>query len=528
MPLLSEPLLLWPTADSVRVVWFSEGRSRNHHVRAGRNLERQIPAVSRRLPHLGEDARSHVGDQRGQGELYKQIHRRDIHRHEAVVDGLVAGERLPYRVVGEVEGQHTTSDIYELAAAPAPGTPLRILLTSDHQILPMVAANLEKVAETVGRVDAVFFAGDLVNVPDRASEWFDDNRGNAFFACLQGRAHYPLGGRVWRGGEILQYAPIFPCIGNHEVMGVATGTEALNLSFARPHQAAIDLGFPETHLEAESFNSWSYEAIFCAAPYYAVSIGDVRLVSLYATRIWRSPEPGTRGKYCEHPEDLAYLSRWGHGEFIFEPLYAGSAQYAWLERELASVPFRKARWRVVMLHHPVHGLGGNIVPPYTDPHPHIERDGSGQVTAVRYSYPKAQDVLIRDLQPLLEAHGVQLVLFGHCHLWNRFTSGSTHYLETSNVGNTFGAYPPGRPRSPLPAGDDYQPTGDPNGLEPVVPTLAPLVDAEGRTQPYLASNEITAFSILESATGTVTSYRFDTRKPDNPVVAFDAFRLKAL
>jgi len=44
---------------------------------------------------------------------------------------------------------------------------LKILLTSDHQLKPMTAANLQKVVETVERVDAVFFVGDLVNVPDR-------------------------------------------------------------------------------------------------------------------------------------------------------------------------------------------------------------------------------------------------------------------------------------------------------------------------------------------------------------------------
>ncbi|WP_256997522.1 hypothetical protein [Gloeobacter morelensis] len=42
MPLLSEPLLLWPTADSVRVVWFSEGQGNHHHVRAGQNLKQLI------------------------------------------------------------------------------------------------------------------------------------------------------------------------------------------------------------------------------------------------------------------------------------------------------------------------------------------------------------------------------------------------------------------------------------------------------------------------------------------------------
>jgi len=48
------------------------------------------------------------------------------------------------------------------------------------------------VVKTVERVDAVFFVGDLVNVPDRASGGFDDKRGGALFPCLQGRANYEL------------------------------------------------------------------------------------------------------------------------------------------------------------------------------------------------------------------------------------------------------------------------------------------------------------------------------------------------
>ena len=66
-------------------------------------------------------------------------------------------------------------------------------------------------------------AGDLVNIPDRASEWFDDNRGGAFFPALQGRANYKIAkNRVktaYTGGEIIQEAPIFTALGNHEVMG---------------------------------------------------------------------------------------------------------------------------------------------------------------------------------------------------------------------------------------------------------------------------------------------------------------------
>ena len=93
-----------------------------------------------------------------------------------------------------------------------------------------------------------------------------------------------------------------------------------------------------------------------------------------------------------------------------------------------------------MWHHPVHSLGGNVVPAYTDPVPVIERDAAGQVRRVRYEYPMQADYLMQDVIPLIEKAGVQLVLYGHCHLWNRFFSDAgTHYLETSNVGNSYGA-----------------------------------------------------------------------------------------
>ena len=71
----------------------------------------------------------------------------------------------------------------------------------------------------------------------------------------------------------------------------------------------------------------------------------------------------------------------------------------------------------------------------------------------------------------------------------------------------------------------YVAQGDPNGLEPMMPTIAPLQNESGQPLPYIASNDITAFSILDTGTGTVSSYYFDTRKPGSEVVKFDEFRL---
>jgi Calcineurin-like phosphoesterase len=542
--LLSDPFLQLPTNDSIRVVWFTEFEGTNHRVIYGSNLEQSAPATTTKLSRVREDAKSKVTS------AYEQITPRDIWRHEAEVSGLTPGQRVPYQVISFKNHEEIKSDRFTLSPNPQPNTPLKILLTSDHQLMPMVAANLQKVVETIGRVDAVFVAGDLINIPDRASEWFDDSRGGAFFPCLQGRANYTLEKdgikTVYRGGQLIQNVPLFPAIGNHEVMGRFSNKKSLNDQFddsfprrqaetyKRESNPQVD---EETEIKNNSFNTDTYEEIFSLPQtssgekkYYAVTFGDIRLVVLYVTNMWRSPslEPTVRGRFQEREKDVNNPENWGHGQIIFEPIAKGSSQYQWLEKELQSQEFQQAKYKIVMFHHPVHTLGGNIVPPYTDPVAKIEYAPDKSIKSVRYEYPKKDDYIIHDLMPLLESAGVQFVFYGHSHLWNRFVSSNRiHFLESSNVGNSYGAHV-GENKRPIPTGDlnlDYAAIGDPNGLEPVVPTIAPLLDENGRSLPYIASNDITVFSILDTSNGMVSSYRFDTRKPDSKVVIFDEFTI---
>jgi len=540
--LLTDPFLQLPTAMSVRVVWFTEFAGSKHLVAWGENLKQTAVATTTKLSHIREDQNSRVGKQTQDRQIYQQPVRRDIWRHEAEVVGLTPGKRIPYRVtsVGE-NGDLVSSKIFTLAPAPILGIPLKILLTSDHQLKPMTTANLQKVVETVGRVDAVFFAGDLVDIAARASEWFDDNRGNAFFPSLQGRGRYEIefnGVQTsYTGGEIIQHAPMFTSIGNHEVMGRFGRSDGLGGEFndAIPRAVAKKL-YGENSLKKNSFNTDTYEEIFTlpeskegGETYYAVSFGDVRLVVLYAANMWRTPnlDATARGKYREREEDLKTPVEWGYGQHIFEPISKGSQQYNWLVQELKSPEFKGAKYKVVMFHYPPHSLGDNIVPAYTDPVQTIERDDHGNIKAVRYEYPLDADYLIRDVIPELEAAHVQLVFYGHSHLWNRFDSHSgMHFLETSNVGNTYGAFLGEKQRN-VPVGyhEDYVKLGDPNALKPVIPTISPLRE-DGKAVSYVASNEITVFSIFDTATGTISSYRFDTHKPDSEVIKFDEFPLK--
>ncbi|TFI53530.1 metallophosphoesterase [Mastigocladus laminosus UU774] len=537
--LLTDPFLQLPTPNSVRVVWFTEFAGNKHLVFYGENLATKVLATTTKLSRTREDQQSRVANQTQDGQIYQHPVLRHIWRHEAEVTGLIPNTKIAYQVTSVREdNQSVSSDVFSLAPTPVPNTPLKILLTSDHQIKPMVAANLQKVVETIGQPDAVWFAGDLANIPDRASEWFDDHRGGAFFPCLQGCANYQLEHNgiktSYTGGEIIQHAPMFTCIGNHEIMGRYGKTGNLNEEFndTIPRTAALKL-YGEKSLKENSFNTDTYEEIFTLPDrktYYATSLGDVRLVVLYATNMWRyiTNEGNYKGKYGEPELELNNPENWGYGQHIYEPIAKGSEQYNWLVQELNNPEFKQAKYKVVMLHHPPHTLGDNIVPAYTDPVQIIERDEAGNIQAVRYEYPKQADYIIRDVLPLLELAEVQLVFFGHSHLWNRFCSPSgMHFLETSNVGNSYGAAYGEITRKNLPPWEsqDYVPSGDPWGLEPVTPTIAPILAENGQPMPYISSNEITVFSIFDTATGTVSSYRFDTREPDSEVIKFDEFSL---
>ncbi|MBW4592555.1 MAG: metallophosphoesterase [Brasilonema angustatum HA4187-MV1] len=540
--LLTDPFVQLPTATSVRVVWFTEFAGYGHIVTYGENLAQTAIATTTQLRRTREDQNSRLENQTQDGQVYQHPVQRDIWRHEAEITDLTRDTRVSYRVTSVREdGESVSSNVFTLAPKPSPGKPLKILLTSDHQIKPMVAANLQKVVETIGRVDAVWFAGDLVNTPDRASEWFDDHRGGAFFPCLQGRANYEMNSdgvkTIYTGGEMIQYAPMFTCIGNHEIMGRRDhGSLDDEFDATIPRTLALKL-YGQESLKDNSFNTDTYEEIFTlpqsqegGKTYYALSFGDVRLVVLYATNMWRTPHLNAeaRGRYREREKDFNTPENWGYGQHIYEPIAKGSTQYNWLVQELNSPEFKQAKYKVVMFHHPPHTLGGNIVPAYTNPVQIIERDVDGDIKAIRYEYPKNADYLIRDVVPLLEAAGVQLVFYGHSHLWNRFCSQSgMHFLETSNVGNSYGAaWSDNKREVPVGYKEDYAELGDPYGLEPVVPTIVPLLGEDGKPMPYIASNDITVFSIFDTGTATVSSYRFDVRKPDSEVIKFDEFRLK--
>ena len=559
--LLTEPFLQLPEETSVHVVWFTESDEQPTTNKVllyenGKDAEptREITANATAMSRIRGGSTDKTKD--------TSSIVRHIWRHEAVIDNLPEyygeeDEKIPYRVVSD----DARSEIYTLQAQAQPGTPMKILLTSDIQTKNMCAANIQKVYETVGPVDAILADGDIVDVADRAYDWFDAD--SSFFRVMQGTTDRTIGGAQYTGAPLMQNAPTYAAIGNHEVMGRYSDTAALSAQFNDPTTRAyaeelynrvnndedpnnnVSEADKEQFIQDHSFNTTSWEEVFTLPEsdtgderYYAVTIGDVRVIVLEVARIWRGNTVGTKSKYSEVPG--ASEEEYGFGQHIFEPIGEDSDQLAFLKDELQSDEFQNAKYKMVMYHWQFHSLGGNQIPAYTDPVPSKVTDPVSKKEMTIYDYPLAEDYLANNVEPLLEQYGVDMVFNAHSHLWNRFqTESGMNILETSNNGNTYnafldtmsrtGAWPSafnsGDSRASLAEKwkkDNYVLQGDPYGLSPIAPNLAELPNATA-DEPYLMSNSVTAFSVLDTGTGTVDSYYFDTSKPDSQVVKFDSF-----
>lgn len=574
--LLSDPFLQLPTADSVRVVWFTEITGGEHIVLIGDGIEsltapqvatgdygsaRILTAQTITLSRTAEDSGSRLPEDRLPAEE-DGIVARPIQRHEAHVTEL-STERTPYRVASVVNGEAAVSAVYTLAPSLPAGSGAYLMLTSDHQAMQNTPTNIELAAATMrehagGELDAVVLAGDLVNHPDRASEWFDESRGSAFFPVLQGHgAREDRGGHIGVGAAVIQNTPLFPAIGNHEVQGRRDGMSNLGESFGNPTPREVAakeydrLGISEdreTWIENNSFSSRTYEEIFTLpenpqghSRWYATTIGNVRLITLYHTRIWRGteadPEPGDRevgSRYQEAADALDRPLERGYGEFLFESIAPGSDQFEWLQAELESPERKACAYTVVQMHEGPHGLGDNLSPHFVDPEEVQELDEAGNLVGIRYEYDNARNNFLHHVCPMLEKAGVQLVLNGHSHLWNRFvaTNGITHYLEGSNTGNTYGAYTTRNQQArhvpPAPwIVENYPEFDNPGGLEPQVPNIEPYTFDEGDPMPYVSDNLVMAFQLFDSHTGELSTWSAPVAEPTATPKLIDRVTLQA-
>jgi len=142
--------------------------------------------------------------------------------------------------------------------------------------------------------------------------------------------------------------------------------------------------------------------VFRFAPCY-VSIGNHEGNSRWFKHFLPYPgtvEGGNPGHY--------YSYTYGNAAFAAFDNYcdfkSGSAQYAWLERTLASDAFRRATWRIVYCHEPAYSVGWKGWPGNSNVEKHI--------------------------LPLLEKYGVDMFIAGHTHSYERgVLNGVVHIIN---------------------------------------------------------------------------------------------------
>jgi hypothetical protein len=315
----------------------------------------------------------------------------------AHLEGLEPGMTYSYRITSvSASGFRKSMGGYYFRTAPPAGGPLRFVLLSDLQLRAQIQPTVLLAGQQAP--DLIIFSGDMVNDPRKAGEWFTvpgtkEENNKRFFNVMQ---------QIDGGARLLQYAPIYPSPGNHEIDQQDLLSNRAECTREKLSMSIYMQLFRTLYPEQESGAGGKH--------WYSADFGDLHIVSLSLNR-W-----------------FSWAATLKPGWFLFDTIGAGSAQYGWLQADLKSVDRRRYIW--VTQHWHMFNRATDIDVPYTDPAPSAENP---EVMV----YDKSADYLMRDLKPLYERWGVNGVSFGHSHVYERYRIGGVNYIEAASIGNTY-------------------------------------------------------------------------------------------
>jgi len=319
-----------------------------------------------------------------------------VYQQIACLKGLQPGTRYYYRAVSEGQSEKKITPGYHFNTAPLPGHPLKFILLSDLQLAAQGAGTVKMAGQQ--NADFIIYNGDFTNTPAKAGEWFTvpgtrEENSRRWFNVMQ---------QTQEDCQLLQYLPIFPSPGNHEIdqqelLDDKTKTDREDLSLRIYLQLFRPL-YPRQQYWPDG-KHW-----------YSVDYGDMHIVSLSLFRWFAWPA-------VERP-----------GWYLFDDIEAGSPQYKWLKRDLPKARGLKYKW--IAMHWHMFNRSNDLKVPFTDPVP-IFQDPN------RMTYSAAEDYLLRDFKPLLEKYGVDAVSYGHTHVYERYRINGIHYIEASSNGNNY-------------------------------------------------------------------------------------------
>lgn len=229
----------------------------------------------------------------------------------------------------------------------------------------------------------------------RIDSWFDvdepwqsrEDAAKAFFPCMQQQ----------NGARLMQYAPIFVCPGNHELDDIRVyGDKELYLRDDRWNWSIFMQMFrPYYSLE---------DTGLCGRRWYCADYGDMHIISLSINRLcfWNE---------CEYP-----------GWRLYDPIDPESPQIKWLIKDLEACD-KKYKW--VIQHFHILNKGWDVQ--FNLCAPVFGEDGT-------VTYPNDHGGMLMDIY---SRYGVNGVSFGHSHVYERYYTKGTHYIEAAYLSVCF-------------------------------------------------------------------------------------------
>ena len=316
------------------------------------------------------------------------------------IDGLTPGERVYYRAVLEDEqGGRVEGDICHFHAAPRAGQAFSFALMSDLQLFKPCDHTIHQLGRHAP--DFILYAGDMINVTWHAGDWFtvpgawqpEKMIGMSFFDIMQ---------RDDDGVRLMQYAPVFPCPGNHETDdNRVEGNREWALEFDR-YSWRIYMQLFRTYYPDQEYG-WS------GKHWYALDYGDMHIDSLMVVRC--NPWP-----VFEAPGTILRGGAPG----------PDSQQGRWLADDLRQ---SKARFKWIVMHWHMMNRGDDTQALLCQPEP----DPSDPKRVI-YPIDNARDFL----HPLFVETGVNGVNYGHSHVYERYEIDGVHYIEAAYMGVKYG------------------------------------------------------------------------------------------
>lgn len=396
----TKPFLLTLNPDTeMNVCWLTKDKT-NSYVEFGETQElgTKVAAIEYEFKGLRtsktSDAFDEIPENNPELQVYQQI---------ATLKNLKPNTTYYYKAVTNDE----STKIYNFKTAPVNGEDFDFALLSDLQLKQESPATVKQLGQN--KPDFIIFAGDMANTPWKASEWFkvdncflpDEEKGKSFFEILQQEED---------GTELLQYTPIFPVPGNHEVDDQRYFTEKEFAEEGESWELSIYMQlFRPLYPEQEYGKGGKH--------WYSVDYGDLHISNISVFRY--------------QPWDGFEVPGW----IMFDDISPDSEQVKWLEDDLKNSD-AKYKWVNMHWHMLNRGEDGHI--PVSEP----------VIDGDKVTYPNG-DYCYDVLRPLYEKYGVDGVCFGHSHVYERYIINGVNYIEAASIGNNYRA-----------EDDPYHPSGN--------------------------------------------------------------------